>query len=122
MSKPWTRARLLNELLRRLASRKVTLEHASFPAWSHSARCEYEQGRDAEVAIQVDSAQDGAVTMVVHELLHPLLDENLEAFLSAELAEYAIGGIEERIVKWLTLHPRQYERWRKAIIRKVEDE
>jgi hypothetical protein len=120
MSK-WTRARLLNELLRRLADRKTTIAHASFPAYSHSASCEYERkGKGVEVAIQVDSAQDGAVTMIVHELLHTMLDDQLEAFLSDELAEYAIAGIEERLVRWLTLHPRQYERWRKAIIRKVE--
>ena len=69
--------------------------------------------------IQVRS-QDGAVTLVIHELLHPLLDEQLEEFLNAEVAEFAIRGIEEGLLKALSKNPREYEKWRNAIARKVE--
>ena len=121
MSKPWTRARLLDEMRRRLNGPAVTLAHARFDPMDCSAACHYERdGRKLDATILVDTAQDGAVTLVLHELLHPLLDEPLEAFLSAELAEFAIKGIEEGMLARLRKNPRQYERWRNAIIRKVE--
>jgi hypothetical protein len=60
--------------------------------------------------------------MVVHELLHPLLDDLLETFLNDELAEFAISGIEEGMLRALKKNAREYERWRNAIARKVETE
>lgn len=121
-ARPWTRARLLDELRRRLRSDTVKLRQAAFSPMDCSAACHYEtDGKRLDATILLDGAQDGAITLVVHELLHPLLDESLEAFLSPELAEYAINGIEEGMVARLRKNPRQYERWRNAIIRKARE-
>jgi hypothetical protein len=119
----WSRARLLNELRRVLNQPGVVLRPASLDPRVCSAACQYEtEGkRTTKIAtILIDHAQDGAVTLVVHELLHPLLDEQLEAFLNAELAEMAIRGIEEGLLKALSKNPREYEKWRNAIACKVE--
>lgn len=121
--KPWTRARLLDELRRRLRSDGVKVKHASFSPSDCSAACHYEKdGKKLDATILVDSAQDGAITLIIHELLHPLLDDWLEERLNQELAEFAINGIEEGMVRCLKRNPRQYELWRNAIIRKVKED
>ena len=101
----------------------MVLRPASLDPQICSAACQYEtEGKPTTKAatILIDHAQDGAVTLVIHELLHPLLDEQLEAFLNAELAEMAIRGIEEGLLKALSKNPREYEKWRNAIACKVE--
>jgi len=119
----WSRARLLNELRRVLNQPGVVLRPASLDPQICSAACQYEtEGKQTTKAatILIDHAQDGAVTLVIHELLHPLLDAQLEEFLNAELAEFAVVGIEEGLLRALKKNPRQYELWRNAIARKVE--
>jgi hypothetical protein len=119
----WTRARLLRQLRRNLNAPGVTLTTASFSPTDCSAACHYESGtRKPNAAILIDHTQDGALTMVVHELLHPLLDEPLGAFLNTELVEFAISGIEEGMLRKLKNNAHEYERWRNAIARKVEAE
>jgi hypothetical protein len=118
----WTRAQLLRQLRRNLNAPGVKLTPASFSPEDCSAACHYEAGtRKPNATILIDHAQDGAVTMVVHELLHPLLDDLLEGFLNPELAEFAITGIEEGMLRALKKNAREYERWRNAIARKVEE-
>ena len=101
----------------------MVLRPASLDPQICSAACQYEaEGKQTTKAatILIDHAQDGAVTLVIHELLHPLLDAQLEEFLNAELAEFAVVGIEEGLLRALKKNPRQYELWRNAIARKVE--
>lgn len=111
----------MDEMRRRLTQPTVTVENAIFDPRDCSAACHYENGRKLKATILLDATQDGSVTLVLHELLHTMLDANLEDFLNAELAEYAICGIEEGVLRQMKKSPRQYERWRNAIIRKVED-
>jgi hypothetical protein len=119
----WTRAKLLRQLRRNLNHPGVTVSSASFSPSDCSAACHYEAGtRKPNAVILIDHAQDGALTMVIHELLHPLLDDLLESFLNDELAEFAISGIEEGMMRGLKKNAREYERWRNAITRKVEAE
>lgn len=123
MTERWSRGRLLTELRRVLNSPGVVLRSAAFSPGDCSASCSYEAGaRKPSAVILIDHAQDGALTLVIHELLHPVLDERLEGFLNLELAEFAISGIEEGIVRALKKNPREYDRWRNAIARKVGDE
>jgi hypothetical protein len=119
----WTRAKLLRQLRKNLNTPGVKVSPASFSPKDCSAACSYESGtRKPNAVILIDHTQDGAITMVVHELLHPLLDELLETFLNDELAEFAISGIEEGMLRALKKNAREYERWRNAIARKVEAE
>lgn len=123
MAARWTRARLLTEMRRLLNQPTVTLEPASFDPRDCSAACHYKPGtRKLNATIMIDGTQDGALTLVLHELLHPLLDDHLEGFLNHELAEFAISGIEEGMLRVLRRNPREYERWRNAIARKQEAE
>ena len=118
----WTRSRLMRALYTALRSPTVTIERAAFDPLSHSAQVLYEwHGRTLEARVRVDGAQDGQVTMALHELLHPHLDETLEqAGLDDELAEYAIAGIEAGLVARLKRSPRAYARWRTALTKKQE--
>jgi len=119
--KPWSRARLLRQLRRNLNAPGIELRAASFSPRDCSAACSYEVGaRKPKAIILIDHTQDGALTLVVHELLHPILDEQLESFLNPELAEFAISGIEEGMLRALKKNAAEYERWRNAIARKVE--
>jgi hypothetical protein len=123
MAERWTRARLLRQLRRNLAAPGVVLRPTSFSPEDCSASCCYESGtRKPNAVILIDHTQDGALTMVVHELLHPLLDDLLGTFLNDELAEFAISGIEDGMLAKLKKNSREYERWRNAIARKVEAE
>jgi hypothetical protein len=123
MAERWTRAKLLRQLRRNLNSPGVVLRPASFSPKDCSAACSYEAGtRKPNATILIDHTQDGALTMVVHELLHPLLDDLLGTFLNDELAEFAISGIEDGMLAKLKKNAREYERWRNAIARKVETE
>jgi hypothetical protein len=123
MADRWTRAKLLRQLRRNLNAPGVVISPASFSPADCSAACHYEAGtRKPNATILIDHTQDGALTMVVHELLHPLLDDLLGAFLNDELAEFAINGIEEGLLTKLKKNGREYERWRNAIARKVDSE
>jgi hypothetical protein len=116
----WTRAKLLRQLRRNLNTPGVKVSPAAFSPKDCSAACSYEAGtRKPNAVILIDHTQDGALTMVVHELLHPLLDDLLGVFLNDELAEFAINGIEEGLLAKLKKNSREYERWRSAITRKV---
>ena len=123
MAERWTRAKLLRQLRRNLNAPGVKIAPTSFSPEDCSAACSYDTGtRKPNATILIDHTQDGALTMVLHELLHPVLDDLLEAFLNAELAEFAISGIEEGMLRALKKNAPEYERWRNAIARKVEAE
>jgi hypothetical protein len=117
----WTRPRLLAALGKTLRQPTVKVVPASFSPADCSAEVTYEwQGKTLHAVLLLDHSQEGAVTCVLHELLHAHLDAALEPVLGEELAEAAIAGIEDALARNLKKRPRAYETWRKAIIRKVE--
>jgi hypothetical protein len=123
MAERWTRAKLLRQLRRNLNTPGIKVTPASFSPEDCSAACSYDVGtRKPNAVILIDHTQDGALTMVLHELLHPVLDDRLDTFLNAELAEFAINGVEEGMLRALKKNAREYERWRNAIARKVKAE
>jgi hypothetical protein len=100
----------------------VRVVPASFSPSDCSAEVTYEwKGRTLHALLKLDHSQEGAVTCVLHELLHAHLDSELEPVLGEELSEWAIAGIEDALTRNLKKRPRAYEHWRKAIIRKVEE-
>jgi hypothetical protein len=117
----WTRAKLLKRLSETLKQDTVKLVPASFSPQDCSAEVVYEwNGKTLHAVLKLDHSQEGAVTCVLHELLHAHLDSELEPLLGAELAEFAIAGIEDGLLRGLRKRARAYEGWRKSIIRKVE--
>jgi hypothetical protein len=105
-----------------LAQETVKVEASSFSPQDCSAEVVYEwKGKTLHAVLKLDHAQEGAVTCVLHELLHAHLDDDLEPLLGEELAEFAIAGIEDGLLRGLKKRARAYEGWRKAIIRKVEE-
>lgn len=116
-----TRPMLLRLMLQSLRRPEVQLELGSFDPMSHAAQCQYEWKHGVlHAKLTVDLSQEGGVTCVVHELLHAHLDGAMEEFLDPEVAEYALAGIEDGIVRWLSKHPVSWARWRELIGRKLE--
>lgn len=118
----WTRAKLLKRLSDTLKQDTVKLVPASFSPSDCSAEVVYEwKGKTLHAVLKLDHSQEGAVTCVLHELLHAHLDDSLEPILGPEIAEFAVAGIEDGLLRGLRKRSRAYEGWRKAIIRKVEE-
>ena len=104
---------------------------ASFDPTVKSADAEYKWANGKlYMKIMLDSAQDGGVSVVIHELLHAHVDDPdcprswgiFPQEWHPDLRENALQGIEEAMVKHLKENPRKFEAWRAAISRKQEAE
>jgi hypothetical protein len=130
--KPWTRTQLLAEMLRSFRQGNIIIVPASFDPTVKSADAEYKWvGHRLHMKLRLDSAQDGGVSIVIHELLHAHADDpdcpHAHGILPQEwhpdLRENALQGVAEAMLKHLTeKYPRKFEMWRAAIIRKVGEE
>lgn len=129
MSKPWTRARLRDAMLRSFRRGNIRIQSASFDPTIKSADGAYRwaDGR-LHMDIRIDAAQDGGLEVVVHELLHAHADDPdcpvapgvLPREWHRDLRENALQGIEAGIVKHTKGHPRIFEQWRAAIAHKMK--
>jgi len=126
--KPFTRTQLLARMLQSFRHGNIEIVAASFSTAKQSAEAEYKWvAGQLHMKLRLDAAQDGGVSMVVHELLHAHADDpdcpNACGVLPREwhgdLRENALQGIEVAMVKHLTdKYPRKFEQWRAAISRK----
>jgi hypothetical protein len=125
MATRWTRARLLAGMLKAFRQPTVVVKCKALNPKERSAESEYswEDGK-LHMTLWIDKAQDGDIQNVTHEVIHPLIDAVLwdgpEAIFSKQVGEWAIYGVGFRLHEWLVKHPKEYERWRNAIARKVE--
>ncbi|HJW75900.1 MAG TPA: hypothetical protein VJ787_09555, partial [Thermoleophilia bacterium] len=72
------------------------------------------------VEIRADLHQAGAVTLVIHELLHNLLDEQLEAAgFTQDVGEWMVHGLEQQMVGELEKMPREWAWWVRRINERI---
>ena len=65
----------------------------------------------------VDIHRDGLISAVIHELLHPALDAELQPW--GKLEEVVVLAVEEYIYGRIERNPAKVERWRAAIQAKL---
>lgn len=74
------------------------------------------EGKDHKIT--VDTAQDGLIPAVIHELLHVELDGLLDSAVEYDIEEYMIAGLERSIMERMT--KRQKGWWRREIGKKLQ--
>lgn len=71
------------------------------------------------VIVIVDRDLGTVISNVIHELLHVVLHEDLENFMSGSLQEEVILAMEAHLWKYVQKSPRRLGWWRNAIKKKT---
>lgn len=78
-----------------------------------------EDGAICNIVITVDPDQGGLIECVLHELLHIVLDQTINASFNSTLEERMIKALEQELfVK--TINKGHLRRWRKLVNEKLE--
>ena len=112
MHEPWT-FDSLERALRKALRRRATIRLRELPA--ASATVEWTDG--GPIRAEVDPLSVGHLAGTLHELMHPVLQDELESFSDAprELAEIALEAWESTLAERILANSRKKLWWRRAI-------
>lgn len=112
----WTRASVKRAIRALIQRDDVVIEQKEYV---HGVATSNWYKKGEHIHIRCDIHKDGFITSVIHELLHIVLEDEMQRF-TYTVEEWMIAGIERELFSHINKSPSQLRWWRKHIEARIK--